>query len=147
MGGITALRRPLRNLPLPSFGGLFLVGLVVVAVMLMSVCDGLWAQLSQIKIGYLYEPPTNNCLSLIEVPVNNDGSAGAQLSVDDNNTTNQFIGHGQRVWHNAFIPHGKYLLVANWLSDDIPVVDVEGAREIESIRIGELPWGAAIGPN
>ena len=35
--------------------------------------------------------PTRNRLSLIDIPAGNDGLAGARLSIDDNNTTGQFV--------------------------------------------------------
>lgn len=40
---------------------------------------------------------------------------------------------GQRVWHGAFTPDEKYLLVANGVSNDISVIDVQRLRVIKSI--------------
>src|ERR1700730_8204380 len=54
---------------------------------------------------------------------------------------------GQRVWHGAFTPDEKYLLVANGVSNDVSVIDVAGLKVIKSIQVGELPWGVAFGPN
>jgi PQQ-dependent catabolism-associated beta-propeller protein len=54
---------------------------------------------------------------------------------------------GQRVWHGAFTPDEKYLLVANGVSNDVSVIDVANQRVIKSIQVGELPWGVAFGPN
>lgn len=54
---------------------------------------------------------------------------------------------GQRVWHGAFTPDEKYLLVANGVSNDISIIDVASLRVIKSIQVGELPWGIAFGPN
>jgi PQQ-dependent catabolism-associated beta-propeller protein len=54
---------------------------------------------------------------------------------------------GQRVWHGAFTPDEKYLLVANGVSNDVSVIDVASLRVIKSIQVGELPWGVAFGPN
>jgi PQQ-dependent catabolism-associated beta-propeller protein len=54
---------------------------------------------------------------------------------------------GQRVWHGAFTPDEKYLVVANGVSNDVSVIDVAGLRVIKSIQVGELPWGVAFGPN
>jgi YVTN family beta-propeller protein len=53
---------------------------------------------------------------------------------------------GQRVWHMAFTPDGKYLLTTNGLSNDISVIDVAALKVIKSIQVGELPWGVAISP-
>jgi ABC transporter substrate binding protein (PQQ-dependent alcohol dehydrogenase system) len=46
---------------------------------------------AQVKIGYLYEPRGEEPLSLVEVPAENDGVAGAELAVEDNNTTGRFL--------------------------------------------------------
>jgi len=54
---------------------------------------------------------------------------------------------GQRVWHGAFTPDEKYLLVANGVSNDVSVIDVAAQKVIKSIQVGELPWGVAFGPN
>jgi PQQ-dependent catabolism-associated beta-propeller protein len=54
---------------------------------------------------------------------------------------------GQRVWHGAFTPDEKYLLVANGVSNDVSVIDVARLRVVKSIQVGELPWGIAFGPN
>ncbi len=51
---------------------------------------------------------------------------------------------GQRVWHGAFTPDEKYLLVTNGISDDVSVIDVASLKVIKSIQVGELPWGVAI---
>ncbi len=44
----------------------------------------------EIKIGYLHGVPSKIRLSLMDVPADNDGLAGAQLAIDDNNTTGRF---------------------------------------------------------
>ena len=51
---------------------------------------------------------------------------------------------GQRVWHMAFTPDEKYLLTTNGLSNDISVIDVASLRVIDTIQVGELPWGITI---
>jgi ABC transporter substrate binding protein (PQQ-dependent alcohol dehydrogenase system) len=44
-----------------------------------------------IKIGYLRQLPSKLRLSLIDVPSANDGLAGAQLGIDDDNATGRFL--------------------------------------------------------
>jgi ABC transporter substrate binding protein (PQQ-dependent alcohol dehydrogenase system) len=44
-----------------------------------------------IKIGYLRQAPSKIRLSLIDVPAANDGLAGAQLAIDDDNATGRFL--------------------------------------------------------
>jgi ABC transporter substrate binding protein (PQQ-dependent alcohol dehydrogenase system) len=45
----------------------------------------------EIKVGYLHQPPSRIRVSLIDVPAANDGLAGAQLAVEDDNTTGRFL--------------------------------------------------------
>ena len=45
----------------------------------------------EIKIGYLYQPLSRIKISLMDIPAANDGLAGAQLGMDDNNTTGRFL--------------------------------------------------------
>jgi ABC transporter substrate binding protein (PQQ-dependent alcohol dehydrogenase system) len=45
----------------------------------------------EIKIGYLHVAPSKIRLSLMDVPAENDGLAGAGLAIDDNNTTGRFL--------------------------------------------------------
>jgi ABC transporter substrate binding protein (PQQ-dependent alcohol dehydrogenase system) len=61
----------------------------VVAVGWSSVCLG-DAPL-ELKIGYLWAKPSKIRISLLDVPADNDGLAGAQLAIDDNTTTGQFL--------------------------------------------------------
>ena len=53
---------------------------------------------------------------------------------------------GQRVWHMAFTPDEKYLLVTNGVSNDVSVIDVAAQKVINTIQVGELPWGVTISP-
>jgi len=46
---------------------------------------------AEISIGYLHTPPAKSAISLLEVPAPNDGVAGAELAIDDNNTTGKFL--------------------------------------------------------
>ena len=54
-------------------------------------CASLAAEPIEIRIGYLHGVPSKIRLSLMDVPADNDGLAGAQLAIDDNNTTGRFI--------------------------------------------------------
>ncbi len=44
-----------------------------------------------IKIGYLGSADKTETISLVEMPAANDGFAGAELAIDDNNTTGKFL--------------------------------------------------------
>ena len=66
--------------------------------LLLGVCvlvalsgAGLSDQPLEIKVGYLRQAPSRLKISLIDVPAANDGLAGAQLAIEDNNTTGRFL--------------------------------------------------------
>src|SRR5665213_3407727 len=44
-----------------------------------------------IKIGYLRQEPSRIKISLMDIPAGNDGLAGAQLGIEDDNTTGRFL--------------------------------------------------------
>jgi len=44
-----------------------------------------------VKIGYLGRADQTKTISLVEMPTANDGIAGAELAIDDNNTTGKFL--------------------------------------------------------
>ena len=56
-------------------------------------------------------------------------------------TVTKYLLVGQRVWHMAFTPDEKYLLVTNGVSNDVSVIDVAAQKVIKTIQVGELPWG------
>jgi ABC transporter substrate binding protein (PQQ-dependent alcohol dehydrogenase system) len=49
------------------------------------------ADATEIGIGYLARAGTKPKLSLVELPAENDGLAGARLAIEDNNTTGKFL--------------------------------------------------------
>src|SRR5215468_8901330 len=49
------------------------------------------ADAAEIKIGYLHGTKPKPSLSLIQIPADNDGVAGARLAIHDNNTTGKFL--------------------------------------------------------
>ena len=46
---------------------------------------------AEIKLGYLRRTEPKTRLSLVEIPAENNGLAGAQVAIDDNNTTGKFL--------------------------------------------------------
>jgi ABC transporter substrate binding protein (PQQ-dependent alcohol dehydrogenase system) len=46
---------------------------------------------AEVTIRYLHRPPPKSAISLVEIPAANDGIAGAELAIDDNNTTGKFL--------------------------------------------------------
>jgi ABC transporter substrate binding protein (PQQ-dependent alcohol dehydrogenase system) len=49
------------------------------------------AEPGEIRIAYLRQPEPRITLSLLQTPADNDGVAGAQMAIDDNNTTGRFL--------------------------------------------------------
>jgi len=49
------------------------------------------ADVAEIKIAYLRVPELKAAISLLDMPPPNDGVAGAQLAIEDNNTTGRFL--------------------------------------------------------
>lgn len=60
---------------------------------LFAQCSGQQSAAEPLKvpIGYLARPRTVETISLLDQPVANNGAAGAQLVVQDNNTTGRFL--------------------------------------------------------
>jgi ABC transporter substrate binding protein (PQQ-dependent alcohol dehydrogenase system) len=58
---------------------------------LVAFCGTGLADPLEIKIGYLRQAPSRIRISLIDVPAANDGLAGAQLAVEDDNATGRFL--------------------------------------------------------
>ena len=65
----------------------------------------------------------------------------ATLSVD------KVIGVGQVPKYVAVTPDNKYLLVTNWCSYDMSVVDIKTGAEVKQIPLGPYPRGIAVTPN
>jgi YVTN family beta-propeller protein len=64
-----------------------------------------------------------------------------------NGMTHQIIKYllvGHRVWHMAFTPDEKYLLTTNGLSNDVSIIDVAALKVINTIQVGQQPWGITI---
>jgi ABC transporter substrate binding protein (PQQ-dependent alcohol dehydrogenase system) len=58
----------------------------------IALSGAAWAdQPLEIKIGYLHQPESKIRISLIDVPAANDGLAGAQLGLDDDNGAGRFL--------------------------------------------------------
>jgi ABC transporter substrate binding protein (PQQ-dependent alcohol dehydrogenase system) len=65
--------------------------IVATLVVLGAVPPAAAADPLDIRIGYLRSTEPRTALSLLEVPAANDGVAGAELAIDDNNTTGKFL--------------------------------------------------------
>ena len=53
---------------------------------------------------------------------------------------------GQRPWHLELSPDQKKLYVANGLTNDMTIIDVDSLKAEKSVPVGRLPWGVAVVP-
>jgi ABC transporter substrate binding protein (PQQ-dependent alcohol dehydrogenase system) len=67
-----------------------LIRLLLAGVLLFAWTSA-WADPAEIKLGYLRRTEPKTRLSLIDIPADNNGVAGARLALDDNNTTGKFL--------------------------------------------------------
>ena len=67
------------------------LALLVAGLVLVEVPAAPGAEALDVKIGYLRHPKPRNTISLVDVPADNVGLAGAQAAVADNNTTGKFL--------------------------------------------------------
>ena len=65
--------------------------LLPAAMLLALTTVTLAAEPTEIRIGYLRVPALKTAISLLDVPPDNDGVAGARLAIEDNNTTGKFL--------------------------------------------------------
>ena len=86
-----------------------------------------------VKVGYLRLPENKAAISLLDVPPDNDGIAGALLAIQDNNTTGKFLNQ-------------KFLLEDLRLkaTDDPAAAAVAFAERGVSIVIADLPADALL---
>jgi len=66
--------------------------ILLAILLLLTVSFGAPAEALDINIGYLGTIEKMSTISLLEMPASNAGLAGAQLAIDDNNTTGKFLG-------------------------------------------------------
>jgi ABC transporter substrate binding protein (PQQ-dependent alcohol dehydrogenase system) len=88
---------------------------------------------AEIAIGYLHRPPAKSALSLVEVPAPNAGIAGAELAIEDNNTTGKFLDQ-----HFALAP-------VEVKGGDDPAAAVDDlARRNVSLVVADVPADALV---
>jgi ABC transporter substrate binding protein (PQQ-dependent alcohol dehydrogenase system) len=107
--------------------------LLAAGLVLVSTSAASAAEPAEIRIGYFRLPEVKRTISLLDMPSDNDGLAGARLAIEDNNTTGRFLNQ-------------RFLL------EDIPLKVTEGpagavaalARRGISIVIADLPADALL---
>jgi len=68
------------------------IRILLTASVLLTLTRVCYGDSAEVKIGYVQRPERVETLSLGAMPADNDGLAGAQLGIDDNNTTGKFLG-------------------------------------------------------
>jgi PQQ-dependent catabolism-associated beta-propeller protein len=53
---------------------------------------------------------------------------------------------GQRPWHGEPSADGTKYYVANGLTNDMTVIDLDSLKAVKSVPVGRLPWGVAVMP-
>jgi ABC transporter substrate binding protein (PQQ-dependent alcohol dehydrogenase system) len=92
--------------------------LLIGCCMLMALGGTSWAdQPLEIKIGYLHQPPSRIRISLIDVPAANDGLAGAQLGLEDDNATGRFLNQHYTLLDKAVGENDDPVAAMNALAD------------------------------
>jgi ABC transporter substrate binding protein (PQQ-dependent alcohol dehydrogenase system) len=108
------------------------IRIVLTASVLLGLTRVCWGDSAEIRIGYVHRLERIETLSLGAMPADNDGLAGAQLGLDDNNTTGKFLGQHFSLEERALkggddaaaaasdvLGHGVGLLIA-----DLPAADL-----------------------
>src|SRR6195256_5985679 len=106
----------------------------------------------EIKIGYLRGPQPKTSISLLDIPSENNGVAGAQLAINDNNTTGKFLNQRfslEDVQLNdkddvaaatsALAARGVSLVIADLPADALlKAADAAGSRGLLFFNVGAL---------
>ena len=107
----------------------------------------------KVKIAFSIPGMRSEAIQPVGMSLTRDGRTGFvalgpanRIAVVDGTThqVQKYLLVGQRVWHMAFTPDEKYLLTTNGLSNDVSVIDVASLKVIDTIQVGELPWGITI---
>src|SRR4029077_3023112 len=104
------------------------------AGMVLALMTGVGtAEPAEITIGYLRLHETNATISLLDMPTDNDGGAGAILAIEDNNTTGRFL-------NQRFLLKDIRLKATDNLGDAVAALAERGI----SIAIADLPADALL---
>ena len=123
---------------------------LLLAGALMFAWTSASADPAEIKLGYLRRTEPKSRLSLLDIPADNDGIAGAQLAINDNNTTGKFLNQrfsleDVRLDDNAdagaaasaLAEHGVSLVIADLQADALlKAADAGKARGLLLFNVG-----------
>jgi ABC transporter substrate binding protein (PQQ-dependent alcohol dehydrogenase system) len=122
----------------------FLVGILLFA------CAAACANAAEVRVVYLHAPESQARLSLIDIPADDDGLAGARLAIEDNNTTGRFLDQqfaledvrvppAEKPAGGAFMEWDSPLVVADLPADLLLMAaDAGRARNLLLFNIGAI---------
>ncbi len=104
--------------------------------LLLNACATAWAaDPVEIKLGYIHAPISKLRLSLADIPAENDGVAGAQLAIDDSNTTGRFNGQHFALVDKLFRPGDDIVAAIGAMADagaGFVAVDLDSANLLKA---------------
>jgi len=98
------------------------------------------------KLAFVALGPANR-VAVVSVPEHKVLSYVSTGQSVYNATVRKYLLVGQRPWHMAFTPDGKFLLTANGLSNDVSVIRISDLRVINTIPVGQQPWMILVSPH
>ena len=125
---------------------------LLLALIVSSMWTSACANAAEIKIAYLREGGSKSRLSLIQIPANDDGLAGARLAINDNNTTGKFLnqqfsledeevrqGDDFAAAATALAERGVALIIADLPSDGLlKAADAGRMRDLLFFNVGAI---------
>ena len=128
-----------------------LIRLLLAGILLLAWMAA-FTDAAEIRIGYLREIESKARLSLIEVPAEDDGLAGARLAINDNNTTGKFLnqqfsleyarvlqGDDLAATTIALAEHGVALVIADVPADGLlKAADAGRTRNLLFFNVGAI---------
>lgn len=110
--------------------GPFRLALAALACFAIALCEPATAEPERIEIGYIYPAERSLTLSLVDRPTDDRGLAGANLAIDDNNTTGRFTGQQfELVPHPVADTDGALAALDALAADGVGLVAVDLPRE------------------
>ena len=94
---------------------------LLLAGIALFACAAACANAAEVRVVYLRAPESKARLSLIDIPADDDGLAGARLAIEDNNTTGRFLDQ-QFALEDVRVPPAEKPAVGAFMEGDAPLV-------------------------
>jgi ABC transporter substrate binding protein (PQQ-dependent alcohol dehydrogenase system) len=94
----------------------FLAALLAVGLVACTL-PAIAADTVNVKVGFIRAPHSHDTLSILDVPTEDDGIAGAKLATEDNNTTGRFLGQSFTIEDVRLKPGDDPVAALNGLID------------------------------